>query len=130
MKANKRARRDAKRLYRLCVVDGLLDAARAREVVRRVAESGHRRRLAVLAVFRRLVKLDRERHTALVHSAVPLADDLRTAIERGLGRRYGPGLDTAFADDPALIGGVRIRVASDVYDGTIKGALSELEARF
>ena len=32
--------------------------------------------------------------------------------------------------NPALIGGVRIRVGSEIFDGSIKAGLARLEARF
>ena len=72
MKINKRVRRDAKRMFRLCLVGGLLDEARAREVVRRVNEEDRRDRWVILRYFSRLVKRDRDRHTATVESAAPL----------------------------------------------------------
>jgi F0F1-type ATP synthase delta subunit len=34
-----------------------------------------------------------------------------------------------FAVDPALIGGLRIQVGSDVYDGSIRARLATLDAR-
>jgi len=32
--------------------------------------------------------------------------------------------------DPTLIGGLRIRIGSDVFDGTVKSRLADLETRF
>ena len=78
-------------------------------------------RPAILSHFMRLVRLDLARHTATVESATPLPPDLQAAIEASLTRRYGPGLTTAFAQRPALIGGMRIQVGSDVYDGSVRG---------
>ena len=43
---------------------------------------------------------------------------------------YGPELNTSFADNPALIGGMRISVGSDVYDGSVKAGLAALENSF
>jgi F-type H+-transporting ATPase subunit delta len=43
---------------------------------------------------------------------------------------YGPRLVTTFAESPALIGGMRIRVGSDVYDGSVKAGLTALEKSF
>ena len=43
---------------------------------------------------------------------------------------YGRGLLMSYADNPALVGGVRITVGSDVYDGSIKGRLTALSERF
>ena len=63
-------------------------------------------------------------------SAVPLPPDIRALLEAGVARLYGPGIVTSFTEDPALLGGVRLTVGSDVYDGTIKAGLAALAARF
>ena len=130
MKTNRRARRAARRLYRACVLDGLLDEGRARQVVERVAGARRRGSLAFLSHFQRLVRLDRARHQAVVESATPLPSDLRASVETGVARAYGPGVSTSFADNPALIGGMRVKVGSDVYDGSVRAALLALEERF
>ena len=39
------------------------------------------------------------------------------------------GLDTSFEVNPQLIGGMRIRVGSDVYDASVLAKLAALEAR-
>lgn len=119
----------ARHLYRLCVPNGRLDAARVRTVAERVATSGRRGSLAVLSEFQRLVRLDRDRHHAVVESAASLPDDLRHDVETDLARLYGDGLETSFALNPALIGGMRIRVGSDVYDASVRAKLAALEAR-
>jgi F-type H+-transporting ATPase subunit delta len=130
MKINKQARREAKQLFRYCLVNGLLDENRVRNVVQHLVAAGHRNCPAILSHFRRLVKLDLARHTATVESAAPLPPDLQAGIEAGLKRRYGPGLSTAFAQRPELIGGIRIQVGSDVYDGSVRGGLVALEESF
>ena len=130
MRTTRRARREARRLYRACVVGGLLDDDRARQVVERVAGARRRGSLPILSHFQRLVSLDRVRHRAVVESATPLAPDLRASVEAGVVRVYGPGVSTSFADNPALIGGMRVKVGSDVYDGSVRAALLALEERF
>jgi F-type H+-transporting ATPase subunit delta len=130
MKTAKQTEREARQLYRLCLVGGQLDEERARTVVHDVIDAGRTGRVAVLSRFQRLVKLDRHEHTATVESAAPLPDDLRTAIAAGLTGSYGETIAVAFADNPSLIGGVRIQVGSNVYDGSVKGRLSAIEARW
>ncbi|HWE26130.1 MAG TPA: F0F1 ATP synthase subunit delta [Myxococcales bacterium] len=130
MNTTRRARREARRLYRACLVDGLLDQRRALQVVERVAGAHLRGTLAVLTHFRRLVELDRARHRAVVESATPLPFDLHDKIEAGIARAYGPGVSTDFAENPALIGGMRVKVGSDVYDGSVRAALHALSQRF
>jgi F-type H+-transporting ATPase subunit delta len=130
MRVNKRAKREARELLRLCLVDDVLDEDRARQAAQEVAEAGGRDSRAVLAHFLRLVELDQVRRVAHVDSAVPLPEDVRNAIEAGLERRYGRALTTTYALRPELIGGVRIQAASDIYDGTVLARLEALEKSF
>jgi F-type H+-transporting ATPase subunit delta len=130
MKTTKQLKREAKQLFRLCLVDGMLDETRAWRVVQRVLASRRRGYLFLAAHFERLVKLERSRHTAQVESATPLPDDLQASVQAGLVRVYGPRIVTSFAHSPALIGGMRIKVGSDVYDGSVKAGLAELEKSF
>jgi len=129
MKANRRIQREARRLFRQCLVNGLLDEFRARQVVRLILDSKRRREYALLSRFLRWVKLDRARHTAEVESAVKLPADLQESVVADLDRVYGPGMSTSFSQNAALIGGMRIRVASDVYDGSVRAGLAALEQR-
>ena len=130
MKITKQARRDAKQLFRGCVVNGVLDDNRARQTVQQIIGRKPRRYVAILTHFQRLVKLDVARRTAKIESAVELPEDLRIGVQTNLARRYGPGLSVSFAPKPALIGGLRVQVGSDVYDGSIRTRLAELAERF
>jgi F-type H+-transporting ATPase subunit delta len=130
MKITKQARREAKHLYRFCLVSGLLDENRTRQVVQLVVATGKRDCQSILAHFKRLMKLDCSRHTATIESASPLPTDLQTVLQTGLTHRYGPGLTTEFAQRPELIGGMRVQVGCDVYDGSVRAWLEALEKSF
>lgn len=130
MKIPKQARQDAKQLFRSCRVDGLLDEQRVREVVRLLIERKPRDYVPILSHFQRLVKLDVARRTARVESAVPLPPELQASVRSDLGRVHGRGLEISFTEEPTLIGGLRIQVGSDVYDGSIQARLNQLQERF
>jgi len=130
MRSKKQTKREARRLARLCLVNDLLDENRTRVVAQQVAAAGYRDCPALLVHFLRLVKLDRARHTASIESATPLPGDLQAAIRAGLTRRFGEGLTTVFTSRPSLIGGVRIQVGSDVFDGSVLARLKGLEEVF
>jgi F-type H+-transporting ATPase subunit delta len=129
MTSTRRVKRSARALYRFCLLDGVLDADRARLVAGRLARSRRRGALPVLSGFLRLVRLDRAGHTALIESAGTLPESVRAQVEAGLARTYGASLDATFAENPGLIGGLRIKVGSDVYDGSVRGKLAALAAR-
>ena len=130
MKITKQARRDAKQLFRSCLVNGLLDDNRVRQAVRRVAEAKPRGYFAVLAHFQRLVRLEVEQRTAKVESAAPLPPESQADVKHNLDRIYGQGLEISFAQNPALIGGMRVKVGSDVYDGSVQSRLERLKESF
>jgi F-type H+-transporting ATPase subunit delta len=130
MVINKQAKHDAKQLFNLCHLNGLLDDVRVRQVVQYLLDADHRNRHAVLARFLRLIKLDRAQHTANVESAIPLLQELKASTTARLARLYGPGLTTSFTLRPSLIGGMRIQVGSDVYDGSVQGKLAALQESF
>jgi len=128
MKISKQARRDAKQLFSSCKVSGMLDENRVRQTVAAVIARKPRGFEAILSHFQRLVKLDVQRRSARVESAVPASEVLQQSVKANLAKRYGPGLNVTFAVNPSLIGGLRVQVGSDVFDGSVKARLAELEA--
>jgi F-type H+-transporting ATPase subunit delta len=128
MKTTKRTRHASRHLFRLCLVNGSMDGARVRQVATRLSASGRRGALAILSGFLRLVRLERDRHLAVIESASGLTDDLRETVKARLVMVYGTGLETSFQQNVELIGGMRIRVGSDVYDGSVRRKLEVLEA--
>jgi F-type H+-transporting ATPase subunit delta len=127
---NRQSALAARRLYRLCVVDGRLDEHRARLVIARVLDTGRSGILPIAARFRRLIKLDLERRTALVESATPLPPATRAVIEARLLQTRGPGLTVTFGENPTLVAGIRIAVGGDIYDDSIRGRLAAVDACF
>jgi F-type H+-transporting ATPase subunit delta len=130
MKTSKQARQQAKQLFRGCIVNGVLDEDRVRQVVRQLIAGKPRGYLRILSHYRRLVRLDLAQRTARVECAVPLASWLQASVRQNLERIHRPGLTVSFVLNPALIGGLRIQVGSDVYDGSIRARLAALQASF
>lgn len=130
MKTSRKIERRAKRLFRLCQVNGSVDEDRIREVVSRIIAGRHRGYMALLWQFKRLVRLDREAHTAEVGTAAPLPSGLLSSVQARLRYIYGRGMRIHFTTNPDLIGGMRIKAGSDVYDRSVKSELAALERSF
>ena len=129
MKLTRRTKRRARALFRLCLAAGVIDRNRARLVAARLAHSGRRGALPLLAAFYRLVRLDAERQAATVESAVALDEPTRLGIESRIARIYGPGVQPSYGENAALIAGLRIKIGSDVYDDSVRARLAALNAR-
>ena len=117
-------------MFRDCIVNGVLDENRIRNVISKVAQLKPRGYVAILSHFERLVKLEVERRTAKVESAAPLSPEVQAEVKNKLGKLYGEGLNISFAQNPALLGGLRIKVGSDVYDGSVQARLEGLVESF
>jgi len=66
---------------------------------------------------------------AEIASANELSDDQKKEIEHSLSAKLGKSLRANYRVDPALIGGIRARVASREYDATVKGKLESMRQR-
>jgi F-type H+-transporting ATPase subunit delta len=127
MKISKQARREAKDLFRSVQAVGGLDEKRALQIVDQILSIKPRGYAAILSHFQRLLKLDMDRRSARIESVIPLDSAQEDSVKSTLTKRYGSGLNFAFQQNPALIGGMRIQVGSDVYDGSIQSRLAQLK---
>ena len=130
MKTTKQGEREARKLFRFCLVSRSVDEGRVRLVVESVLRFKRRGHLLLLARFQRLLEHEYAQHTAEIESAVQLPSDLQSRVQNGLTAVYGAGLTWSFVHNPALIGGMRIKVGSDVYDGSVRSGLLALARRF
>ena len=130
MKISKLAMREARQLFRSCKVEGVLDERRVRQALARLSEQQPRGYMQILARLHRLVKLDLEQRAVRVESALPLPADMQNAVVGQIKAKYGHGMNISFAQNPALIGGLRIQAGSDLYDGSVKTRLEKLEESF
>lgn len=130
MKISKTAAVNARRLFGLCQSGGRLDDAKLRLVVARLIESQPRDYRAVLAALQRLTRLELERRQVTVESAVELDAATRQRVLASLEKSYGADLIAQYQITPALLGGLRIRVGNDVFDGSVRGRLDRLANAF
>lgn len=89
------------------------------------------RRLHVLAavVSAALTLIDQKlgHMEAVVTTAKPMDDAARSQLEQTLAQRMGKSITLAMHVDPALIGGMVIRVGSTLIDDTVKTKLERLQ---
>jgi F-type H+-transporting ATPase subunit delta len=130
MKISKVAATTARRLFGLCQTGGRLDDAKLRTVITRLVESKPRDYAAILAALHKLTRLELERRKVTVESAVTLDEATRQRVMAGLAKQYGPDLVAQYEVNSALLGGLRIRVGNDVFDGSVQGRLTRLANAF
>ena len=85
---------------------------------------------AILHELKRLIRLEMERRQVLVESAKTLDDPSQNRVKASLSRQYGDDLTFEFKVTPELLGGMRVRVGNDVWDGSVKTRLERLSNSF
>jgi F-type H+-transporting ATPase subunit delta len=129
MKISKDARRTARQLMNLTVRTGRIDGDLAKMIVNKIATDKPRHYLGVLTSYARLLRLEQQKRHAVVESATDLSPDDRGKIESQVRGRHGDDVTFAFSTVPALLGGVRIRLGSNVWDGSVKSRIDALSSK-
>jgi F-type H+-transporting ATPase subunit delta len=124
MQIPKEARRKARDLF-----DATLDAsgrpnvARSLEIVDLLVKAAPRHLVLILKEFSRLIRLETEKHHAVIETAAPIDEMTKNSILQSLQLRDGGEVTLEARVDPSLIGGARIRLGSEVWDASVKSRL-------
>jgi F-type H+-transporting ATPase subunit delta len=127
MKINKETRQLSKELLRASFTDGQLDSGRISSLVKSLIEQKPRHYIQVLEAYKRLLRLEVEKHSATIETASELSRDSEAQIVTNLKRKYGSDLTARFVVNQDLLGGMRIRVGSDVWDSSVRNRLQRLQ---
>ena len=127
MKLNKEIRQLSRKMLQASFTDGQLDPGRIASLVDSVIREKPRNYISVLKNYKRLLRLEVEKRHATIETASEVDPAIRSGIVANLKSKYGEDLATDFHVDPELLGGMRIRVGSDVWDGSVRNRLERLQ---
>ena len=127
MKINKETRQVSRQLLRSSFADGQLDRSRVSQLVKTLIEQKPRNYLKILDAYKRLLRLEVEKRSATIESASELAPEAAASLVQNLRRKYGLDLTMKIVVNPDLLGGMRIRVGSDVWDSSVRNRLQRLQ---
>ncbi|MCS5538599.1 MAG: F0F1 ATP synthase subunit delta [Roseibacillus sp.] len=130
MKISREAATTARRAFRMCVEGDRVVDDKLRKVFKKVAEDKPRGWQAILHELKRLTRLEMERRQVLVESAEALDEASQDRVKASLSEKYGDDLSFEFKLNPGLLGGMRVRVGNDVWDGSVKTRLDRLANSF
>jgi F-type H+-transporting ATPase subunit delta len=127
MRTIKEARKTSRQLLKLSFTDGKLDEGKVNQVVQSVLTEKPRHYGEVLKDYQRLVRLEVAKRHAVVESATQLNSNLSNLLITKLKSRYGDDLTIEFKTNPSLLGGLRVKLADDVWDGSVRNRLRTLQ---
>ncbi|MES2707012.1 MAG: F0F1 ATP synthase subunit delta [Verrucomicrobiota bacterium] len=129
MKVSKDALRTARQFLRLTLRNGAVDQAAAKSIVDKVIADKPRNYLGILTAYQRLLRLELEKRHAIVDSATDLSAEEQAQVIADLQKSHGADITTEFRTQPELLGGIRIKLGSTVWDGSVKSRLENLRGK-
>jgi F-type H+-transporting ATPase subunit delta len=127
MKFNKEIRQISREMVHASFTNGQLDSGRIASIVDSVIARKPRNYVDILKNYRRLLRLELEKRRARIETASEVDPAIKAEIVASLKKKYGGDLTSEFLVNPQLLGGMRIRVGSDVWDGTVRDRLDRLQ---
>ena len=127
MRTAKEARKVSGVLFRNSFTEGKLDKEKISHMVETLLAEKPRHYVDALKDYQRLIRLETEKRHAVIESATQLNSALADQIVTNLRRRYRDDLTIEFRTNPDLLGGLRIKIGDDLWDGSIKTRLHKLQ---
>jgi len=127
MRVNKEIRQLSREMLRASFTDGQLDRGKIASLIQSLIAKKPRHMIDILQNYKRLLRLEIDKRRARVESAMPLSEQTAADIVARLKRKYGEDLIAEFQVNRTLLGGIRVRVGSDVWDGTVRNRLERLQ---
>jgi F-type H+-transporting ATPase subunit delta len=127
MKINKEIRQISRAMLRASFTDGQLDRGKIASLIQSLIAKKPSRFIDILQNYKRLLRLEIEKRHATIESASELSPEVSSKVIAKLKQKYGNDLTAEFVVDPTLLGGMRVRVGSDVWDGSVRNRLERLQ---
>ncbi len=129
MKINKEARRAARKLFKACFVNKRIEEQRIRSAVSAIATQKPRHYLEILTEIEKLASNEIQKFSLAIESATPLHENQLREIQSKIQARFPLLSTSSYRVNPKLIGGLRIKIGSNVWDGSVAARLQQLEVQ-
>jgi F-type H+-transporting ATPase subunit delta len=126
MKITKEARRAARKYYRSCFSAGRLDEGKVRNLISTIAAERPRHHLGILSEIERFVRTETQKNTLTIETPFQIDEQQFGKIHSQVQKHFPAPLIGKKKVTPTLIGGLRIKVGSNVWDGSVAAKLQQL----
>jgi F-type H+-transporting ATPase subunit delta len=103
-----------------------MNEAHLRTAINKLSTEKPRDYRGILQVLRRLIQAEVAKKQVTVESAAALNPNTAEQLATSLRQQYGQDLVFDFKTNPELLGGLKIRVGNDVFDGSVQSRLERL----
>ena len=124
----KKAQQFARQLFKMSVVHGAVSAERVSGVLAYVEKHRPANPVMVLKAYSRYIAAELAKSEAIVEHAGAISPATLAAITAAMTKKYHRPIDAIARPNPALLAGLRVRVADDIYESSVAGQLAALSA--
>lgn len=126
MDTSKKINRLAKRLIKISTVKGELNESELWQGILQLKESGFKHLIPLLKTLRPKVSQAVAWQTIEVTSPTVLSDSAIASLKKAFETKYNRPVQVRTKLDPALIGGLQVRIGDDVYDASVSAHLKRI----
>ncbi|MFL2847526.1 MAG: FoF1 ATP synthase subunit delta [Coraliomargaritaceae bacterium] len=126
MDKHKKINRLAKRLINVSTVKGELNESELWQGILQLKESGFKQLVPLLKALRPKISQAVAWQTIEVTSPTKLSDSAIASLKSVFEKKYNRPVQVSTKLDPALIGGLQVRIGDDVYDATVSTHLKRI----
>jgi|UniRef100_UPI004049A2E0 F-type H+-transporting ATPase subunit delta len=125
---HKQAQQLARQLFKMSLVNGVVDAAQVGGVLAYVEKHQPANPVMVLQAYLQYITRELAKSSAIVEHAGSIKDGVLRSLEGALTQKYKRQVTASAVHNAALIAGLRLRIGDDVYEASIAGQLEQLSA--
>ena len=126
MDKHKKINRLAKRLINVSTVKGELNESELWQGILQLKESGFKQLVPLLKALRPKISQAVAWQTIEVTSPTKLSDSAIASLKSVFEKKYNRPVQVSIKLDPALIGGLQVRIGDDVYDASVSTHLKRI----
>lgn len=126
MDKHKKINRLAKRLINVSTVKGELNESELWQGILQLKESGFKQLVPLLKALRPKISQAVAWQTIEVTSPTKLSDSAIASLKSVFEKKYNRPVQVSTKLDPALIGGLQVRIGDDVYDASVSTHLKRI----
>jgi F-type H+-transporting ATPase subunit delta len=126
MDKHKKINRLARRLINVSTVKGDLNESELWQGILQLKESGFKQLVPLLKALRPKISQAVAWQTIEVTSPTKLSDSAIASLKSVFEKKYNRPVQVSTKLDPALIGGLQVRIGDDVYDASVSTHLKRI----
>ena len=127
MRSKKEITKIAKKLFQASFTKDNLDQTKVRENIQLVKKIYKSLSLVILKAYLTLLKQHLARETLLIETPDRLTPRYIEEVKDFFEKKTGKSLQTTFKQNPAILGGLKITLADNQWDFSVKGKITQLK---